>query len=258
MFEFNKITILDQSAIDEIRKANIAWYYCEDGAPAIHPKSPMTELLEDGYMDALITFYKASIDKIENLVGRHSFKNPLLGLPPYDRYSHGIPPIYLDGDDVKEDIEVDVTLDHLKLIMHMRACDWTKPARPSFDPKRVFNDHRSAVVGAYVALTGEEARADEDGDFRLSSEETDRFKRLWLETAPVLQVIVRHAEVKAGIYLSSFFGGFKRLGDCDDYSHCREPYQKLVGKPLSRREYLAILRARSDAEDRKKPKTKGS
>lgn len=255
MFELNKITILDQTAIDEIRNAVVAWYYCEEGAAAIHPKSPMTELLDDGYMDAIITFYKASIGQLEKVIGKHSFKNPLVGLPPYDRYSHGIPPIYFDGDQVREEIEIDITLDHLKLIMKMSACDWAKPERPAFDPKRVFNDHRDAIVGAYVALTGDEERADEDGDFNLSREETEHYKRLWLETAPALQVIVRHAPVEPGIYMDSFFSGFKRIGGCDDYDACRELFEKR-GLQISRKEYIELVNTAADRKARRRDEVK--
>lgn len=249
MLELNKIIILDQTAIDEIRNAVIAWYYCEEGAPAVHPMSPMNELKDDGYMDALITFFRASTE----LLGKHTFKNPLIGLPPYDRHSHGIPPIYFDGDRLKEDIEIDITWDHLKLLMHMGACDWTPPERPAFDPKRVFNGHRDAVVGAYVALNDED-RADEGGDFKLSDEEIARYKKLYLETAPALQVIVRNAVVEPGIYLDSFFSGFKRLGGCEDYDECRKLYEELAdrtGKRFSRKKYIEIVNRSAEREKRK-------
>jgi hypothetical protein len=253
LLELNKITILDQAAIDEIRNAVVAWYYCEEGAPAIHPKSPMAELIDDGYMDAIITFCKASIRNLEKVIGKHSFKNPLIGLPPFDRHSHGVPPIYFDGDQMKDVIEIDITLNHLNLIKNMTVCDWAKPNRPAFDPKRVFNDHRDATVSAYVALNGEGKRTDEHGEVKLSRKEKDRYKRLWLETAPALQVIVRQAEVEPGIYVESFFSGFRRIGSCDDYTNCRVPFKKLTGKKLSRKEYIEIVNTRAKANELRKP-----
>lgn len=254
VFELHKFVVLDETAIEEIRKAVIAWYYCEEGAPAIHPSSPMAELLEDGYMDTLLTFIRASgIDR-----GPRKFRNPLLGLPPYDRRSHGIPPFYFDGEKLKDEIEIDITVDHLKLILAMRDCDWTKPDRPAFDPKRVFNDHRDAAEGAREVLAPKkrdeetpdeevdwDAEVEEEDEDDLTPEDREKYTRLWRETAAVLQVIVREAEVEPGVYVTSLFGGFKKLADTSDFALCRKLHERMGEGKLSRKTYVEMVRKAS-------------
>ncbi|MCZ7861532.1 hypothetical protein O9X98_08980 [Agrobacterium salinitolerans] len=239
MFGLYNIIILDQAAIDQIRQAVVCWYHCEEGAPAIHPSSPMSEFKEDSYIDTLVAFIKASgID-----TGPRRFRNPLIGMGPYDRRSHGIPPIYFDGDKLREEIEVDITPDHLKLLAHMTACDWQPSDRPSFDPKRVFNDHRDAAIGAYAALTGDDEGDEEDG-IVLSEEDERRYARLHQEMAAVLQVHVREADVEPGIYMNSLFGGFRKVGDADGYTKLRDLFVKRDWF-LSRKEYASIIRTRA-------------
>lgn len=203
----------------------------------------MTEFTEESYIDTLITFIRAS----QQITGVRRFCNPLLGLGPYDRHSHGIPPLYFDGDRLREEIEVDITLDHMKLLASMRACHWLPKERPAFDPKRVFNDHRDAVVGAYVAINGD-TEIHDDGEIDLSKADERKYRRLYEETVAVLQVLVREAEVTPGIYLDSFFGGFKRLGDAEPYSRIKAIFTKRQ-ETFPRAEYIEAITARSASRE---------
>ncbi len=132
----------------------------------------------------------------------------------------------------------------------MRECDWVSPERPAFDPKRVFNDHRDAALGAYVAINGEPEN-DDDGYPHISKADQDKYKRMYHDMAAVLQIVVREANVMPGIYGSSFFGDFKRLGNADDYTSTRELVEEITGKPYSRKRYLEASR-RSAERDRSK------
>lgn len=227
--KLNTFTILDQPAIDEIRRATVAWYDCEAGAPAIHPRSPMIELLEDGYADHLDAFMRAC--SIET--GRRSFPNPMIGMPPYSRYDHGIPPGYFVGDRLKETIEIDVTERHLVLLANLSIDLESQPERPRFNPKRVFNDYRDPVMGAYVAINGRP----ENSGFSLSEEQHAEYAALYEETAAALQVLLREATVEPGIYLSNLVTGFRKVRGSRDYDRFRELSAEF-GQRASRAEYL--------------------
>lgn len=228
----NTVTVLDQAAIDEIRKAVVCWFHCEAGAPAIHPASPMSELGED-YAEHLEAFIYASDLPKE---GKYSFPNPLIGLQPYTRHDHGIPSFYFDGGDkLKEVIEIEITKEHYILIGHLSLDDRTTPDRPRFEPKRVYNGHRDAARGAYEAINGEP----EDGRIELTDAEWKRYERLHDETAAVLQVILRESVVEPGIYNDNLFFGFKKIAAIDDYEAGKELCRS-KGLPYSRKHYLEM------------------
>lgn len=233
MFQLNKIVVLDQAAIDEIRAATVCWYNCEEGAPAIHPKSPMAELGND-YADALEVFILASSF---GEFGVRKFENPLLGAAPYTRYHHGIPESYFDGNEVKKEIEIDFTFEHLKLLAHLSIDEHGEPPRkPRFEPKRVYTDHRDAAVGAYCVINGQDDVDDED----LPRGERAKYHRLHLETAPALQILLREATVEPGVYVKNMFSGLKKAMEIADYEKCKDFCQK-IGRPFSRAEYIKII-----------------
>ncbi len=235
MLQLNKIIVLDQVAIDEIRSATVCWYHCEAGAPAIHPKSPMAELGDD-YLDALEVFVLAS--SYESF-GPKRFANPLLGLGPYSRYDPGIPENYFDGDDLKAEIEFDFTFEHLKLLAHLTIDDYGEPPRkPRFDPKRVFSDHRDAALGAYCVIHGKD-----DVGGRLSRAQRDKFQRLHFETAPALQILLREAAVEPGVYVKSLFTGLEKAMDITDYENCKK-FSQEQGWPFSRAKYIKLIQGK--------------
>lgn len=233
MFQLNKIVVLDQAAIDEIRSATVCWFKCEEGAPAIHQNSPMSELGDD-YADALEVFILAS--NFDDF-GVRKFENPLIGATPYSRYHHGIPECYFDGDEVKKEIEIDFTFEHLKLLANLSIDEHGEPPRkPRFEPKRVYNDHRNAAAGAYCVINEQDYVEYEN----ISDEDWNKYRRLHLETAPALQILLREANVEPGVYVNNLFSGLKKAMEITDYEKCKAFYQK-TGRPFSRSTYIGLI-----------------
>lgn len=236
-FSLQQFFILDQSAIDEIRKATICWWQMEEGAPAIHPASPMIDIDQADYGKLLYAFIQASNLKL----GVRRFENPLIGLAPYNRHSHGVPSMYFDGDEMKKEIEIDVTEAHLKLLRAMSLEHEHPKHLPRFEPKRVYNGFLDAAVGAYMVINDVNSDEDEEIAEGLQLEELKPYEKLHLETTAALQVLVREAAVEPGFYQDRLLHGFEYLRDLSDYDIYKSRMQK-TGLPASRQGYIdAVL-----------------
>lgn len=233
MFSLQQFFILDQGAIDEIRKAKICWWRMEEGAPAVHPASLMEDIEQGDYGNLLFAFIQASTLE----PGVRKFTNPLIGLKPYDRHSHGIPELYFDGDQMKDEIEINVTVAHLTLLKAMSLEHDHPKHLPRFEAKRVYNDFRSAAKGAYMILNDVADDEDEEVTDKLNWDELQPYHQLHLETAAALQVLVQEAVVEPGFYQESFFHGFERVRDLKDFDFYKSVMKKL-GRPATRQGYV--------------------
>jgi len=233
MFSLQQFFILDQGAIDEIREAKICWWRMEEGAPAVHPASPMNDIAQEDYGNLLFAFVQASTLK----PGVRKFMNPLIGLGPYDRHSHGVPELYFDGDQLKSEIEIDVTEAHLKLLKAMSLEHDHPKHLPRFEAKRVYNDFRCAATGAYMILNDIADDEDEEVADKLDWEELKPYRQLHLETAAALQVLVHEAIVEPGFYQESLFHGFERVRGLEDFDFYKSMMKEL-GKPATRQGYI--------------------
>lgn len=235
--------VLDQGAIDELRKAIVCWYHCESGAPAIHPSSPMKEVSAEEYAGLLSVFIQAGTMK----PGHYRFANPLIGVGPYDRYSHGIPKLYFAGNQLKDEIEIDITEDHLKLLTMLSPDYRYSAGYPRFEPKRVYNGDTNAAMGAYAALRGEFEGNDEDE----YPPDLGKYWGLHYEMAAVLQVFVREADVIPGVYSCHLLNGFSKLMNIGGFEAFRS-LKTDMNTDGSRRQFIEFLmeKSRQKAEKR--------
>lgn len=233
MFSLQQFFILDQGAIDEIRKAKICWWRMEEGAPAIHPASLMEDIEQENYGNLLFAFIQASTLE----PGVRKFTNPLIGLGPYDRYSHGIPELYFDGDQMRDEIEINVTEAHLKLLKAMSLENGHPKHLPRFEAKRVYNGFRCAATGAYMILNDVTDDEDEEVAENLTWEDLKPYRQLHLETAAALQILVQEATVEPGFYQERFLHGFERTRGLEDFDFYKSMMKEL-GRPATRQGYI--------------------
>lgn len=233
MFSLQQFYILDQSAIDELRKAKVCWWRMEEGAPAVHPQTMMEDIGQEDYGNLLYAFVQASALE----PGVRTFANPLIDLGPYSRHSHGVPDLYFDGEKLKPEIEINVTEAHLTLLKAMSLEHDHPKHLPRFEAKRVYSDYRCAATGAYLVLNAIPDDEDEEVVRKLTSEELQPYKQLHLETAAALQALLLEATVVPGFYEGRLFGGFRKVRDLDDFEFYKS-LMKDLGRPATRQGYI--------------------
>lgn len=201
--------LMTKGLIDSLRNAAVVWYHCEEGAPAIHPATPVR--VYSGYetspMDSLMAFIMCGALE----PGSYRYPNPLVGLGPFTRHDHGIPANYFEArsEGMKSEIEIEVTANHLKLLKSFSFDDRAPPERPGIDPKRPYQAPGKPTSSIADLLFGDDDVSEND-DFEITDE-------MHQEMASVLQVFLREAKVEQGIYSGTpAFNNWRCVKPCGD------------------------------------------
>lgn len=201
--------LMTTGLIESLRNAAVVWNRCEEGAPAIHPATPI--VVYSGYetsaMDSLMAFIMCGrMDP-----GLYRYPNPLVGLGPFNRYDPGIPANYFEagGERLKAEIEIEVTANHLKLLKCFSFDDRAPPERPGIDPKRPYQ-----TPGKPTSSIAELLFSDDDVSEDENFEVTEEMHR---EMASVLQVFLREATIEQGVYSGTpVFNNWRCVRPCGD------------------------------------------
>lgn len=108
-------------------------------------------------------------------------------------------------------------------------------------------------MGAYVVIHGERAYdedADEDED-EPNRDDLKKYRQLHYETVAVLQVLVREADVKLGVYQERFLSGLEYAFDLDDFEFYTKIMRRL-GKEPTRTDYANFLVRRAEEIKKKR------
>jgi hypothetical protein len=203
--------LMTKRLVDSLRNAAVAWYHCEAGAPAIHPATPITVYAgyETSPQDSLMAFVQCGVMD----PGVYRYANPLLGLGPFTRHDHGIPSNYFEGksERLRDEIEIDITANHLKLLKCFSFDDCAPPERPGFDPKRPYQ-----APGKQTSSIADLLFAGEDEDLA-DEEDFDITEEMHHEMASVLQVFLREAKIEPGVYSGiPVFNNWRCIKPCGD------------------------------------------
>lgn len=96
-----------------------------------------------------------------------------------------------------------VTDDHLRLLdrINIGYDDSTEFGAPEVDPKRPYGN--SDVYGDIGEILGVQPDGEDDWGPEFSDAQRERFRRIHRDMETVLQILVRHRSIRAGVYRRS-------------------------------------------------------